>query len=75
MDIKAKAEEIISKIKSDGNIKDNFEKDPVKTVEGILGVDLPDDVINNIVEAVKAKLSADSIGGIASKIGGLFGKK
>ena len=75
MDIKAKAEEIISKIKSDGNIKDNFEKDPVKTVEGILGVDLPDDIINNIVEAVKAKLSADSIGGIASKIGGLFGKK
>ena len=40
----------------------------MKAVEGMLGVDLPDDTINNIVTGVKAKLNLD-------KLGSLFGKK
>ncbi len=75
MDIKAKAEEIVAKIKSDKDIKAKFEKDPVKTVEGIIGVDLPDDIINKVIDLVKAKLTADTVSGVASKLGGLFGKK
>lgn len=75
MDIKAKAEEIVKKIKTDKNIKAKFEKDPVKTVEDIIGIDLPDDVINKIVGTVKAKLTADTVSGLASKVSGLFGKK
>lgn len=75
MDIKEKAEEIIEKIKSDKNIKEKFEKDPVKAVEGILGIDLPDEIINKVIETVKAKLTADTVSDVASKIGGLLGKK
>ena len=45
MDIKAKIDEIVNKVKSDPDIASKFQKDPIKTVEGILGVDLPDDVI------------------------------
>ncbi len=75
MDYKAKAEEIVKKIKSDKNIKANFEKEPVKTIEGILGVDLPDDAINKVVDLVKAKLTADTVSEVAGKLGGLFGKK
>ena len=37
-----------------------------------IGIDLPDDQINDLVEAVKAKLTVDRIGGV---LGGLFGKK
>ncbi len=75
MDIKAKAEEIVAKIKNDKDIKAKFEKDPAKTVEELLGIDIPGDTLNNIVDIVKAKLTANDISGIASKIGGLFGKK
>ncbi|MBR0231815.1 MAG: hypothetical protein IJQ53_06290 [Clostridia bacterium] len=72
MDVKAKVTEIVNKLKSDEQLMSKFQSNPVKTVEGLVGVDLPDDQINGIVEAVKAKLN---VGSIADKIGGLFGKK
>ena len=71
MDIKAKIEEIVNKIKNDSEFKGKFTSDPVKAVESVVGVDLPDDQINGIIEGVKAKLN---LGGIADKLGGLFGK-
>ena len=72
MDIKAKIDEVVSKVQSDPTLMDKFKSNPVQAVEGIIGVDLPDDVINNIVEGVKAKINVD---GIMGAIGGLFGKK
>lgn len=70
MDIKAKIDEIVNKVKSEPDIAKKFQCDPVKTVEGILGVDLPDDVINQIVDGVKAKVN---INGLKDKLGGLGG--
>lgn len=72
MDIKAKITELVDKIKGDKDLFAKFTKDPIKTVEELLGVDLPDDQLKGIVEGVKAKISLDSIG---DKLGGLFGKK
>lgn len=72
MDIKAKIDEVVNKVKSDEGFADKFQKEPVKAVEDVVGVDLPDDVINNVVEGVKAKVN---LGGIADKLGGLFGGK
>ena len=69
-DIKGKIEEIVEKVKNDKDIGDKFQKDPTKTVEGLIGVDLPDDQINAVVEGVKGKIKLD---GITSKLGGLFG--
>ena len=46
--------------------KDFFTKDPVKAVEKVLGVDLPDEMIEKIVAGVKAKLTAEQIAGAAS---------
>ncbi|MCQ2490400.1 MAG: hypothetical protein MJ079_02270 [Ruminococcus sp.] len=68
MDIKAKIEEIIDKVKNDKDFAENFKKDPVKAVEGVVGVDLPDDEINKIVDGVKAKNTADGIGGKINSI-------
>ena len=70
MDIKAKIEEIVNKIKADPKIAQEFSTDPVKAVEKLLGVDLPDDQINPIIDGVKAKLNLDDISG---KLGGLLG--
>ena len=72
MDIKEKIESVIGKIKKDPGIKEQFEKDPVKAIEKVLGVDLPDDMIEKIVDGVKAKLTVDSISGVADKLKKLF---
>ncbi|MBE6704311.1 MAG: hypothetical protein E7583_03530 [Ruminococcaceae bacterium] len=75
MDIKAKIEEIVEKVKGDKDIQENFKKDPIKTIEGIAGVDLPDDQIEKVIDAVKAKISLDDIGEKLGGLGKLFGKK
>lgn len=72
MDIKAKIEEIVNKVKSDKNFAEKFKNEPVKAVEEIIGADLPDDVINSVISGVKAKID---IGGIKDSLGSLFGKK
>lgn len=71
IDIKKIIEELVKKIKGDKDVGEKFQKNPVKTVEGLIGVDLPDDQLNAVVEGVKAKVNLD---GIADKLGGLFGR-
>lgn len=71
MDIKAKINEIVDKVKNDDQFAEKFKNDPVSAVEDVLGVDLPNDQIESIVNGVKAKINLDSLG---SKLGGLFGK-
>ena len=73
--IKKKIEEVLDKVKNDKNFASKFTKDPVKALEDLLGVDLPDDQINAIVSGVKAKLTVDKLGDVAGALGGLFGKK
>ena len=72
MDIKAKIEEIVEKIKNDKQIMAKFQKDPAAVIEELIGVDLPNDQLNDVVDAIKAKLTVDKLGGA---LGGLFGKK
>ncbi len=72
MDIKAKIDELVKKIKTDKNLAAKFSKDPIGTVEGLIGIDLPNDQVEKIVEGIKAKINLDDIAG---KLGGLFGKK
>ena len=52
---------VVDRITKDENLQEQFQKEPVKALEGILGVDLPDDVINQVVQGVKAKLTADKV--------------
>lgn len=70
MDIKAKIDEIVNKVKNDPALSKKFSENPIGAVEEILGVDLPDDQIKSIVDGVKAKISADDI---KDKIGGFLG--
>ncbi len=74
--IKEKIEEIVDRLKSDKNLMEGFRSDPVKTVEKLLGVDLPDDVVNKIADGVKAKISLDKLGdtagGLKDKLKKLF---
>lgn len=72
MDIKEKIEEVTKKITSDKTLLEKFKKDPIKAVESVIGVDLPDDVVKKVVDGVKAKISVDKLGGIADKLKKLF---
>jgi len=72
MDIKKTVKETIEKITSDPALIAEFKKDPVKAVEKVLGVDLPDDVINPIIDGVKAKMTADKASEVIGSIKKLF---
>lgn len=78
MDIKAelkeKAEGIVEKIKNDKDIAAKFQKDPISTVESLLGVDLPNDQVQGVVDFIKTKINLDKIGGALGGLKGLFGK-
>ena len=75
MEIKEKIEQVVKKLLSDDKLMDKFEKNPAKVIEEVLGVDLPDDLVNQIVEGVKAKINLEKVGNALGAIGGLFGKK
>ena len=75
MDIKEKIEAVVKKLMADKKLMEKFERNPVKVIEELLGVDLPDDLVNKIIEGVKAKISLDKVGDALDMLGGLFGKK
>ena len=54
IDVKAKIAELVEKAKKDENFKKELTKDPVKAVEGVLGIDLPDDQVKKIADVVKS---------------------
>jgi len=78
MDIKEKIDKVVDKVKSDKNFKNKLMKDPVKALEEVLGVDLPDEQIDKIVDGVKAKITKDKaedlIENVGEKLGGIFKK-
>ena len=69
-DIKEMIENVVERIKKEDDLKELFEKEPVKAMETILGVDLPDEVIEKVIDAVKAKISIDKL----SSVAGMFKK-
>ena len=72
--LKDKAEEIIDKIKNDKNIAAKWQKDPISTVEELVGIDLPNDQVQALVDFIKAKIDMDKIGNALGGLKGLFGK-
>ena len=71
-DVKAKIDEIVQKVTKDPDFKAQFTKSPVKAVESVIGVDLPDDVVNQVVTGVKGKVSMDKLSDMAGSIKKLF---
>jgi hypothetical protein len=72
MDIKEKITEIVEKLKNDKNLMSNFKTNPIQTIENLIGVDLPNETIEKVIDGVKAKISIDDSKAGISKITGLF---
>ena len=79
MDIQKIINDVVSKLNLDPALLKAFAANPVKTLKNKLGIDLPEDQINQVIEGIKGKIDLSKIdlkgaGGILAKIKGLFGK-
>lgn len=72
--IKELIEKVVDAIKDNDKIKEQFEKEPVKVIEKFLGVDLPDDIVEKVIDGVKAKITLDQVADVAGALKGLFKK-
>ncbi|MBQ7989571.1 MAG: hypothetical protein IJ251_00815 [Oscillospiraceae bacterium] len=59
MDIKAKVEEIVNKAKSDPAFMEQLKTDPVKALESVTGIDLPDEQVKAFAETIKEKMGTE----------------
>ena len=55
MDFKAKIEKAVKELLNDDKLMEKFEKNPVEIVEKLVGADLPDELVNQAVDAIKAR--------------------
>ena len=72
MDIKEQITKVVERVTTDETLKTQFQKEPIKAVEQVLGVDLPDEIIEKVIQGVKAKLSVDKISGAVDSLKNLF---
>lgn len=72
MDIKEQINKLVEAVTKDESVKELFKKEPIKAVEKVIGVDLPDDVVGKIIEGVKGKISLDKLAGAADALKKIF---
>lgn len=75
MDFKEKVEKAVKELLADEKLLEKFEQNPVEIVEKLVGADLPDELVNQAIDAIKAKIKLETVGNALGAIGGLFGKK
>lgn len=75
MDITKMIEDLVEKIQKNPELLKKFNDKPVPVLEELLGIDLPDDQVEKLINGIKAKLTMDKVGDILGGLGGLFGKK
>ncbi|MCI8864830.1 MAG: hypothetical protein HFG60_06015 [Lachnospiraceae bacterium] len=72
MDIKSQINKIVEEVSKNPNMKEQFEKEPVKVIEKIIGVDLPDDMVLKIIDGVKANLTINNVSKVTDVLKGVF---
>ncbi len=71
-DIKAKIGEVVDKIKNDKGLMDKFKASPEKTVEELIGVDIPDGMLAKVVDGVKSGVALDKAKDALGSLKNLF---
>ena len=72
VDIKNQINKIVEEVSKNPNMKEQFEKEPVKVIEKIIGVDLPDDMVLKIIDGVKANLTINNVSKVTDVLTGVF---
>ena len=71
-DVKSIVEQIVKKLQGNQDLLTKFKSDPVKTIEGLSGIDIPDNIEDEVVKGVKAALASGKLSGIAGAVKKLF---
>lgn len=78
MDLQKIIKDALDQLEGNDDLIKAFLADPVKTLEKKLGIDLPDDKIQPVIDGIKAKLKMDDAAekakGLLGAVKGLFGK-
>ena len=61
-DIKARIDEAVRKLQQDPALLKEFQSDPVKALEKITRMDLPEEKLQPLVAGIKTKLGAAQLG-------------
>lgn len=69
MDIQKIISDVLAKLKNDKNLAAKFDKDPTAVLEELIGIELPNEQLNAVIDGIKAKLKLDDV---ADKIGGVL---
>ena len=69
INIKEIINDAVEKIMKDEKLQKQFATEPVKALEKLLNVDLPDDLVEKVIDGIKAKIAVDKLGDAADKIG------
>ena len=64
VDVKAMIDKVVDKAKSDPKFMEELKKDPEKTIESVIGVDIPDGVADKVLAAVKSADTLDKVSGV-----------
>lgn len=67
MNVKEIVNNVVDKAKNDPDFMKKLQNDPEKTIESVIGVDIPDGVADQVLTAVKGKISVDKISGFMDK--------
>lgn len=74
MDIREQVTKAVEKISKDKKLQEQFQQEPVKALENVLGVGLPDEIVEQVIKGVKAKLTTDKVSDAVDSLKGLFSK-
>ena len=73
VDIKEIIENVVEELTKNENLKEDFEKEPVKVIERIIDVDLPDELVEKVIDGVKAKITVDKVSDAVDAVSDLVG--
>ncbi len=72
IDIKAKIDEIVKRLQADPAMLKDFQSDPIRTLEKMIGIDLPEEQLQPLAAGIKAKLGASQLGSALDGLKKLF---
>lgn len=64
LNVKDTIDQVVDKAKKDPDFMKKFQNDPEKALESLTGIDIPDGAIDQVVTAVKSKLTLDKAAGV-----------
>lgn len=67
-DVKAMIDKVVDKAKNDPKFMDELQKDPEKAIESVIGMDIPDGMVDKVLAAVKGKDALDKVGGVLNML-------